>query len=242
MTDIFIIITILFIMSVIIFLLIKKTVKDINHNSKEYYLLKLQDYDNLISDNKEKQIDTKVEEKVVNRDLTPVKESSEKVLLESNPEYQIDDFLKLAKDVDKEFNIDVNEIIRDFMNRKIINTSIDYYNNLLLVKKHINSIGLYNLTVDLDGLKNLLIEVNQIDSQIVNKYKSSSYEKNIMGFYNFLKNEINYNDPTIYIEVGDKNISFNNVSENIKTIYNPNIYKGIIIKYKNNMYDYSLSF
>ena len=242
MTDIFIIITILFIMSVIIFLLIKKTVKDINHNSKEYYLLKLQDYDNLISDNKEKQIYTKVEEKVVNRDLTPVKESSEKVLLESNPEYQIDDFLKLAKDVDKEFNIDVNEIIRDFMNRKIINTSIDYYNNLLLVKKHINSIGLYNLTVDLDGLKNLLIEVNQIDSQIVNKYKSSSYEKNIMGFYNFLKNEINYNDPTIYIEVGDKNISFNNVSENIKTIYNPNIYKGIIIKYKNNMYDYSLSF
>ena len=242
MTDIFIIITILFIMSVIIFLLIKKTVKDINHNSKEYYLLKLQDYDNLISDNKEKQIDTKVEEKVVNRDLTPVKESSEKVLLESNPEYQIDDFLKLAKDVDKEFNIDVNEIIRDFMNRKIINTSIDYYNNLLLVKKHINSIGLYNLTVDLDGLKNLLIEVNQIDSQIVNKYKSSSYEKSIMGFYNFLKNEINYNDPTIYIEVGDKNISFNNVSENIKTIYNPNIYKGIIIKYKNNMYDYSLSF
>ena len=242
MTDIFIIITILFIMSVIIFLLIKKTVKDINHNSKEYYLLKLQDYDNLISDNKEKQIDTKVEEKVVNRDLIPVKESSEKVLLESNPEYQIDDFLKLAKDVDKEFNIDVNEIIRDFMNRKIINTSIDYYNNLLLVKKHINSIGLYNLTVDLDGLKNLLIEVNQIDSQIVNKYKSSSYEKNIMGFYNFLKNEINYNDPTIYIEVGDKNISFNNVSENIKTIYNPNIYKGIIIKYKNNMYDYSLSF
>ena len=242
MTDIFIIITILFIMSVIIFLLIKKTVKDINHNSKEYYLLKLQDYDNLISDNKEKQIDTKVEEKVVNRDLTPVKESSEKVLLESNPEYQIDDFLKLAKDVDKEFNIDVNEIIRDFLNRKIINTSIDYYNNLLLVKKHINSIGLYNLTVDLDGLKNLLIEVNQIDSQIVNKYKSSSYEKNIMGFYNFLKNEINYNDPTIYIEVGDKNISFNNVSENIKTIYNPNIYKGIIIKYKNNMYDYSLSF
>lgn len=242
MTDIFIIITILFIMSVIIFLLIKKTVKDINHNSKEYYLLKLQDYDNLICDNKEKQIDTKVEEKVVNRDLTPVKESSEKVLLESNPEYQIDDFLKLAKDVDKEFNIDVNEIIRDFMNRKIINTSIDYYNNLLLVKKHINSIGLYNLTVDLDGLKNLLIEVNQIDSQIVNKYKSSSYEKNIMGFYNFLKNEINYNDPTIYIEVGDKNISFNNVSENIKTIYNPNIYKGIIIKYKNNMYDYSLSF
>ena len=229
-------------MSVIIFLLIKKTVKDINHNSKEYYLLKLQDYDNLISDNKEKQIDTKVEEKVVNRDLTPVKESSEKVLLESNPEYQIDDFLKLAKDVDKEFNIDVNEIIRDFMNRKIINTSIDYYNNLLLVKKHINSIGLYNLTVDLDGLKNLLIEVNQIDSQIVNKYKSSSYEKNIMGFYNFLKNEINYNDPTIYIEVGDKNISFNNVSENIKTIYNPNIYKGIIIKYKNSMYDYSLSF
>lgn len=242
MTDIFIIITILFIMSVIIFLLIKKTVKDINHNSKEYYLLKLQDYDNLISDNKEKQIDTKVEEKVVNRDLTSVKESSEKVLLESNPEYQIDDFLKLAKDVDKEFNIDVNEIIRDFMNRKIINTSIDYYNNLLLVKKHINSIGLYNLTVDLDGLKNLLIEVNQIDSQIVNKYKSSSYEKNIMGFYNFLKNEINYNDPTIYIEVGDKNISFNNVSENIKTIYNPNIYKGIIIKYKNSMYDYSLSF
>jgi len=242
MTDIFIIITILLVMSVIIFLLIKKTVKDINHNSKEYYLLKLQDYDNLVSDNKEKQINTKIKEKVISSDLTPVKETNEKVFLESNPEYQIDDFLKLAKDVDKEFNIDVNKIVNDFINKEINDTNVDYYNNLVLVKKHINSIGLYNLTVDLDGLKNLLIEVNQIDSQIVNKYKSSSYEKNIMGFYNFLKNEINYNDPTIYIEVGDKNISFNNVSENIKTIYNPNIYKGIIIKYKNNMYDYSLSF
>ena len=242
MTDIFIIITILLVMSVIIFLLIKKTVKDINHNSKEYYLLKLQDYDNLVSDNKEKQINTKIKEKVISSDLTPVKETNEKVFLESNPEYQIDDFLKLAKDVDKEFNIDVNKIVNDFINKEINDTNVDYYNNLVLVKKKINSIGLYNLTVDLDGLKNLLIEVNQIDSQIVNKYKSSSYEKNIMGFYNFLKNEINYNDPTIYIEVGDKNISFNNVSENIKTIYNPNIYKGIIIKYKNNMYDYSLSF
>ena len=242
MTDIFIIITILLVMSVIIFLLIKKTVKDINHNSKEYYLLKLQDYDNLVSDNKEKQINTKIKEKVISSDLNPVKETNEKVFLESNPEYQIDDFLKLAKDVDKEFNIDVNKIVNDFINKEINDTNVDYYNNLVLVKKKINSIGLYNLTVDLDGLKNLLIEVNQIDSQIVNKYKSSSYEKNIMGFYNFLKNEINYNDPTIYIEVGDKNISFNNVSENIKTIYNPNIYKGIIIKYKNSMYDYSLSF
>ncbi len=242
MTDVFIIITILFVMSVIIFFLIKKTVKDINHNSKEYYLLKLQDYDNLISDNKEKQINTKVEENVINRDLTSVKESSEKVLLESNPEYQIDDFLKLAKDVDKEFNIDVNEIIRNFLDKKIIDTSMNYFSNLVLVKKKINSIGLYNLAVDLNGLKKLLTEVNQIDELIVNKYKSSSYEKSIMGFYNFLKSEINYNDPIIYIEVGDKNISFNNVNDNIKTVYNPNIYKGIIIKYKNNMYDYSLSF
>ena len=118
MTDIFIIITILLVMSVIIFLLIKKTVKDINHNSKEYYLLKLQDYDNLVSDNKEKQINTKIKEKVISSDLTPVKETNEKVFLESNPEYQIDDFLKLAKDVDKEFNIDVNKIVNDFINKE----------------------------------------------------------------------------------------------------------------------------
>ena len=76
-------------MTDILFLLIKKTVKDINHNSKEYYLLKLQDYDNLVSDNKEKKINTKIKEKVISSDLTPVKETNEKVFLESNPEYQI---------------------------------------------------------------------------------------------------------------------------------------------------------
>ena len=242
MTDIFIIITILLVMSVIIFLLIKKTVKDINHNSKEYYLLKLQDYDNLVSDNKEKQINTKIKEKVISSDLTPVKETNEKFFLESNPEYQIDDFLKLAKDVDKEFNIDVNKIVNDFINKEKNDTNVDYYNNLVLVKKKINSIGLYDLTVDLNRFKKLLIEIKQIDSLIISNYKSSSYEKNIMGFYNFIKNEINYNDPTIYIEIGDKNIDFNNINKNIKTVYNPNIYKGIIIKYKNSMYDYSLSF
>lgn len=244
MIDVFVIITILLVMFIIMFLLIKKTVKDINHNSKEYYLLKLQDYDNLVNDNKEK--NNKIENENENEEIKSEIEHDDvekfNILLESNPEYQIDNFLRLAKDIDKEFDVDINKVITNFINGENIDNNVDYYNHLLIIKDRIDNIGLYNLTVSSSGFVNLLKEINQIDNLIVKKYKISSYKNNIMDFYSFLKNEIKCNDPTIYIEVGDKNMSFNNINNNIKTIYNPNIYKGIIIKYKNNMYDYSLSF
>ena len=39
----------------------------------------------------------------------------------------------------------------------------------------------------------------------------------------------------------DKNENYDYLSDNIKTIYSTDIYKGIKIKYQNKIYDYSLN-
>ena len=44
----------------------------------------------------------------------------------------------------------------------------------------------------------------------------------------------------IYVLVGNKNVSFNDVSDRVKTMYKEEVYRGIKIIYKGNIYDYSL--
>ena len=62
----------------------------------------------------------------------------------------------------------------------------------------------------------------------------------VEDFLNYLENELNKCDPHIYVEVGDKNVNFDYLSDRIVTEYNEKIYKGIMVIYRNKMYDYSL--
>ena len=71
-------------------------------------------------------------------------------------------------------------------------------------------------------------------------YMLTNEKINITKFLEYLEIEILKNDPTIYIEVGNKNVNYDYLNNKIKTIYNKKIYKGIKIYYRNRLYDYSL--
>ena len=48
-------------------------------------------------------------------------------------------------------------------------------------------------------------------------------------------------NPVIEVLTGNKNKNYNYISSYIKTIYSEDIYKGIIIKYQDKIYDYSIN-
>lgn len=77
--------------------------------------------------------------------------------------------------------------------------------------------------------------------KIYKLFTETNTNPNIDNFINYLNELIDLNNPLIVVYVGDKNENYDYLSDNIKTIYSTDIYKGIKIKYQNKIYDYSLN-
>lgn len=235
-------------MILIMFFLLKNIVKTINEQSKSYFALKLQDYDDLVEE-KSKKLDeiksnyneTKIEEN------NKIKEESDNGIVNkasvidfSNANYQVEDILERFKEIDKRFVINSKSVVEKFL--KGINTYDNNYNVLISIKNKINSLGIYELLSSnkSDAYKKILSVLNEEETNILKKYsKSSSFR--VDEFLSYLDYEIKKSDPTIYVEVGNKNENYDYLSPNIKTVYNKRIYKGIMITYQDKVYDYSLN-
>ena len=83
--------------------------------------------------------------------------------------------------------------------------------------------------------------LNDQEYKIYKLYKEINKSNNIDGFIDYLNEMLDLNNPKIIVYVGDKKENYDHISENIKTIYRNDIYKGIKIKYQNRIYDYSLN-
>ena len=235
-------------MILIMFFLLKNIVKTINEQSKSYFALKLQDYDDLVEE-KSKKLDeiksnyneTKIEEN------NKIKEESDNGIVNkasvidfSNANYQVEDILERFKEIDKRFVINSKSVVEKFL--KGINTYDNNYNVLISIKNKINSLGIYELLSSnkSDAYKKILSVLNEEETNILKKYSNSSSFR-VDEFLSYLDYEIKKSDPTIYVEVGNKDENYDYLSPNIKTVYNKRIYKGIIITYQDKVYDYSLN-
>ncbi len=235
-------------MILIMFFLLKNIVKTINEQSKSYFALKLQDYDDLVEE-KSKKLDeiksnyneTKIEEN------NKIKEESDNGIVNkasvidfSNANYQVEDILERFKEIDKRFVINSKSVVEKFL--KDINTYDNNYNVLISIKNKINSLGIYELLSSnkSDAYKKILSVLNEEETNILKKYSKSSLFR-VDEFLSYLDYEIKKSDPTIYVEVGNKDENYDYLSPNIKTVYNKRIYKGIMITYQDKVYDYSLN-
>ena len=207
-----IILIILGILTFIMFLFLSKMIKTLGKQSKEFFVLKLQDYDDLVLE-KEKKLKEMDEEEKKDAEKSlpeqiPIQDNGNFVIREPERSYQIEDLLGKVKTIDEAFNVDVKKIILEFLEKKVSNHE-KIYEELVNIKK-----------------------------EILKKYYKRNISLNILLGY--LDLEISKNNPYIYIYVGDKYANYNIYSSYIKTIYNPKIYKGIKIVYQNRLYDYSL--
>ena len=77
--------------------------------------------------------------------------------------------------------------------------------------------------------------------KVYEAFKLVVSDHSIDNFIDYLDQLVNLNNPKITILVGNKSENYDHLSENIETVFNDKIYRGIKIIYRNKVYDFSLS-
>lgn len=242
---IFVVLLILLLLVLIIFFLLKIEIKDINEKSKLYFTRKVQEYTDQVKQPEQVKIEYKDKEED-NKITNNIDEGQSSVIyLEKKANYQIDDLLKMMKEIDNNFNLDNEKLIQLFFEEfyKTDAEAENRYNSLKEMKSYILKIGVYNIITseDRDLIDNIEKELRMINEDIFNEYISIQSPFQIEDFLNYLNYEIGRCDPTVYIYVGEKELNYDDMNDKIKTMYSNDIYKGIKIVYLNKLYDFSLS-
>lgn len=242
---ILIVLAIVLTLTIIMFILLKRIVNTINEQAKVFFMMKLQSYDELI-EKKEEELkrlnEQTVVPNVVETTVNDVKEKVNVVIQDDAPKYELEGLLEVIKKIDDEFNFDTTKIVKQFVNYSS-NFNADYYNKLLVIKEKITNYGLYNIVIksELEQLE-ILKKIGIDDKSLFDIYNFSYKKFNINNFLKILNIEIKKNDPIIYVYVGKKNENFDDLGENVHTQLDNTILKGIKVKYRNVMYEYSLSY
>lgn len=218
----------------------------VDEKGKEFFLFKLSELD---QEKKEK-----LEKKEVNKEFVDVEEkniSNNNINVNQNnvflyeskdlSDFNVKDVIQLVKKIDSKFNYDERYIVEEFVKQTLNDDTESKYNNLVDLKDYIKNIGLYKLLrMSNDEIEEFKCDIIKYDRDILYDYLSINEKFDLGDFISYLDIEIKKNDPIIYVLVGDKNISFDDVSDKVKTVYSEEVYKGIKIVYKNDIYDYSL--
>lgn len=230
-------------LSVIMFFSLKKLIESLNKDSQKYYFKTMQALDKKIEEkNKE------TNEEIINNEFyeedkkkVEVKEGIDKSLLDiyNNADYENGNALKIANKVDAIFKIDEDKIISDFVKNNTVDENYKYYQSIY------------------DRFSpNLIYKLKMLnkDNQI-NEISKMLNEDEYKVFYDYLKHQkfklnrflldfelnIEKTNPVIEVITGDKNKNYNHINPYVKTSYSDDIYKGIIIKYQDRIYDYSIN-
>ena len=228
------------------FLILKKTVKIVNSQTKSYFVNKLQNYDNLI-EAKENKLN-EIEELIKNREIGLKEENKGKeynfdtdvIDLLNQTKYQDKNVFELNKKIDEKFIINYEELIKDFLSFTDDNKDYDFCSKL---RDKFDSDTIYKFkTVIPSKLDEAYREyLNDREYSVYEAFKLVTVQNTIENFIDYLDRMKELNSPYIKILVGSRNENYNYLSEYIETIFSSKIYRGIKIIYKNKIYDFSLS-
>lgn len=254
------------VMFLFIFIMFKNIVKKINANSKKYFLdsiqeynymvfeksKELEDFQNRIKSCKEKQnqylddVRKQLEDKEKLREIE-MKKIDNDISIEGLPkvtiaEYREENFFHNYKELQKNFNINGEKIVREFIKEHKYEENIKSFESLVSFKRKFTQEVIYEiLSLDVETQLQFL---NSIANATVKKVlELEKYSKDDFKFLKLLEEidkKIEIMDPTVYVYVGNVNYNYDYIDENIKTLIFKNMVEGIIIKYQNKMYDYSI--
>ncbi len=234
---------------VFMFLILKRTVRTINSQTKLYFVDKLQEYDYLINEKEERL--NKIDEEIKKRKLDDNEKNSSSakndyefdynfINLLNKTRYQDRNIFELNKRIDEKFDIDYVGLLNKFLSNISDNGN---YNFCLNLKKKFTSDVIYSLkTLSSDEFEDKLksmLDNNEYEIYVL--YKKINPRGGIDGFIDYVSELIDLNNPNITVYVGDRGVSYDYLSKHIKTVYSDDIYKGIKIMYQNKIYDYSLN-
>ena len=242
--EIIVLIIIVSLLTIILFLALKKLIDGITNDSKEYYFKKLQGYDAKLLEKEENSRNlaaTEVNEKEENnkREISGTSLDKDFLNVVNNTDYEVLNALKIANRVDEIFNIDEEKILKDFLSKCHVNDDYKVYEmlqdrfspNLIYKLKMLNREGQIN------AISKILTDK---EYEVFNSYittRKFKLDKFLLDLDSVVKN----NHPEIEVIVGNHSKNYDYLSPYIKTTYSDDIYKGMIIKYQDRIYDYSIN-
>ena len=233
----------------LMYLILRKTVRIVNDQTKSYFVNKLQGYDDLITE-KENKLNA-IDELIKNKEIG--KENNKKELIKGGyafdtdmidlfnaTQYQDRNIFELNKKIDEKFVVNYEELVRDFLT--LCDNSKDYVFCLNLRKKF-DSEQIYRFkSMMTDEMENELKKfMTDKEYKVYDAFKLIINEHTIENFVIYLDQLVDLNSPKVIILVGSKYENYDHLSEYIETKYNDKIYRGLKIIYKNRVYDFSLS-
>ena len=233
----------------ILFFLLRSTVKRIDINTKKYFIDKLQDYDYLIEEKKKilDDLNKKIEEQKDVLDKEQKEENKNNNINKNEyygeisiPKYKDDNLFEKYKEIKEKFSFDKEELIRKFI-KNLKNKDDVEFNTMFNIRKKFNSKKIYDiLKLQPDEQQTYIYTMlDPEEIKIIKKYiKNDNIEIN--SFIIEMDTLLEKNDPVVYVYTGEKNKNYDYISPMIKTEYDEIINEGIKIKYKGNLYDFSL--
>jgi len=231
----------------LMYIILKRTVRIVNEQTKSYFVNKLQGYDDLIADRENKL--NEIDELIKNREIG--KEGNKKELskggyafdtnvidLFNSTQYQDKNIFELNKKIDETFVVNYEELVKDFLS--FCDDSKDYEFCVNLRNKF-DSEQIYKLKSTMNMEEELKTFLTEKEYKIYEAFKLIISEHSIENFVIYLDQLVDLNSPKVIILVGSKYENYDHLSEYIETKYNDRIYRGIKIVYKNRVYDFSLS-
>ena len=234
----------------LMFLVLRKTVRIVNAQTKSYFVNKLQGYDDLIHD-KELKL-SEIDELIKNKELGIREENNKEnrkgeyafdtsvIDLLNATQYQDMNIFELNKRIDENFVVNYEELVNDFLT--LCDDSKDY-NFCLNLRDKFSSDMIYELkSLPHLDMENKLREIlDSKEYKVYDAFKLIVSEHSIDNFIDYLDQLVDLNNPKVKILVGSRNENYDHLSEYIETVFNDKIYRGIKIIYRNKVYDFSLS-
>lgn len=232
------------------FFILKGTVKQINSQTKLYFVDKLQEYDYLINKKEEKlnninqelreQEAKKVDEFNTNKKTT-YEFDYQIIDLLNKTKYQDKNIFELNKKIDETFNIDYVGLLKRFLEYVKDDGTYEF---CIKLRDKFTSDVVYQLKI-MDISEQLEYLGSFLDDLEFNIYKvylgMAGKGACVDGFMEYLNELLDLNSPNVMVYVGSRNENYDYLSKYIKTIYSKDIYKGIRIIYRKRIYDYSLN-
>ena len=246
-------IIVVLIMFIFTFFMFKNLVKRINSSTKKYFLDKLEDFDYIIAE-KEKEIEilseqikrlNEAKEQGENDEIVEIPaytKPEEKIVYDiPTPEFRESGFFKNYKGLNKEFDVDSEQLIKDFI--KIHENDDDKeYKELQSFKELFTQNAIYESLTLTPEEQLILVEsvLNSENKDYVEPIIKTIKNFNVLEMLDKIKERMDKISPTIYVYVGRESKNYDYLSSKIKTKLFKNMSKGIIIEYKDKLYDYSI--
>lgn len=160
-----------------------------------------------------------------------------------DPDYRDNRFFNNYKELKRLFTVDNEQIVRDFIAKNKNVKEEKEYKTLQNIKEKFDEDAIYGcLTLNSDLQKKVIDEVLTKKEKTILNFENLSNKNDftVNDLIDYIDERMEQIEPTIYIYVNGLTTNYNYIDKNIVTKQYSNMSEGIIIKYRNRIYDYSI--